>query len=153
MAFAVAAPSCWLLMRDRNSMTLVQSARRTVTIAGFPPSAWAFALRIWAAMMVGLYAAFWLQLESASSAAVTVRHSRLADAGTGLPKGSPFGMDQLLRSLLRQNGPPGWTSRTIGLRPEWRNMRMPALRLTELLPTSRRSTPSSPPFLRASIMS
>jgi uncharacterized membrane protein YccC len=29
-------------------------------------------LRIWAAMMVGLYAAFWLQLESASSAAVTV---------------------------------------------------------------------------------
>src|SRR3977135_1562499 len=53
-------------------MTLVQSVRRTVTIAGFPLSAWAFALRIWAAMMVGLYAAFWLQLESASSAAVTV---------------------------------------------------------------------------------
>ncbi len=39
---------------------------------GFPLSAWAFALRIWAAMMVGLYAAFWLQFESASSAAVTV---------------------------------------------------------------------------------
>src|SRR5713226_5791539 len=53
-------------------MTLVQSVRRTVTIAGFPLSAWSFALRIWAAMMVGLYAAFWLQLESASSAAVTV---------------------------------------------------------------------------------
>src|SRR3981189_89087 len=53
-------------------MTLVQSIRRTVTIAGFPLSAWAFALRIWAAMMIGLYAAFWLQLESASSAAVTV---------------------------------------------------------------------------------
>jgi hypothetical protein len=53
-------------------MTLVQSVRRSVTIAGFPLSAWAFALRIWAAMMVALYAAFWLQLESASSAAVTV---------------------------------------------------------------------------------
>jgi uncharacterized membrane protein YccC len=53
-------------------MTLVQGVRRPVTIAGFPLSAWAFALRIWAAMMVGLYAAFWLQLESASSAAVTV---------------------------------------------------------------------------------
>ncbi len=53
-------------------MTLVQPVRRTVTIAGFPPSAWSFALRIWAAMMVALYAAFWLQLESASSAAVTV---------------------------------------------------------------------------------
>jgi len=49
-----------------------QSVRRTVTIAGFPLSAWAFALRIWAAMMLGLYAAFWLQLESASSAAITV---------------------------------------------------------------------------------
>src|SRR5258708_4868088 len=53
-------------------MTFVQSVRRTVTIAGFPLSAWAFALRIWATMMVALYAAFWLQLESASSAAVTV---------------------------------------------------------------------------------
>src|SRR6202049_967250 len=54
------------------AVTLAQSASRTVTIAGFPLSAWAFALRIWAAMMVALYAAFWLQLESASSAAVTV---------------------------------------------------------------------------------
>jgi uncharacterized membrane protein YccC len=53
-------------------MTLVPSVRRTLTIAGFPLSAWAFALRIWAAMMVGLYAAFWLQLASASTAAITV---------------------------------------------------------------------------------
>ena len=53
-------------------MTLVQSVRRTVTIAGLRLSAWDFALRIWVAMIVGLYAAFWLQLESASSAAVTV---------------------------------------------------------------------------------
>lgn len=36
------------------------------------PSAWAFALRIWLAMMLALYAAFWLQLDSASSAAVCV---------------------------------------------------------------------------------
>src|ERR1700724_2388135 len=54
------------------AVTLVQSVSRTITIAGFPLSTWAFALRIWIAMMVGLYAAFWLQLESASSAAVTV---------------------------------------------------------------------------------
>jgi uncharacterized membrane protein YccC len=40
--------------------------------AGFPLSAWAFALRTWAAMMLALYVAFWLQLASASSAAVTV---------------------------------------------------------------------------------
>ena len=54
------------------AVTLVQSVSRTITIAGFPLSTWAFALRIWVAMMVALYAAFWLQLESASSAAVTV---------------------------------------------------------------------------------
>src|SRR5712672_668743 len=54
------------------AVTLAQSVSRTITIAGFPLSTWAFALRIWAAMMVALYAAFWLQLESASSAAVTV---------------------------------------------------------------------------------
>jgi uncharacterized membrane protein YccC len=52
--------------------TLVQSVSRTITIAGFPLSTWAFALRVWSAMIVALYAAFWLQLESASSAAVTV---------------------------------------------------------------------------------
>jgi uncharacterized membrane protein YccC len=54
------------------AVTLVQGVSRTITIAGFPLSTWAFALRIWAAVMVALYAAFWLQLESASSAAVTV---------------------------------------------------------------------------------
>ena len=47
----------------------MQSVRRTVTIAGFPLSAWAFALRIWAATMLSLYVAFWLQLENASFAA------------------------------------------------------------------------------------
>ncbi|SFM39803.1 FUSC family protein [Methylobacterium pseudosasicola] len=36
------------------------------------PAAWAFALRIWLAMMIALAAAFWLQLDSASSAATCV---------------------------------------------------------------------------------
>ncbi|MEG9524857.1 MAG: FUSC family protein [Hyphomicrobiales bacterium] len=36
------------------------------------PAAWAFALRIWIAMMLALAAAFWLQLDSASSAATCV---------------------------------------------------------------------------------
>src|SRR6266850_408524 len=53
-------------------MTVAQSVPLPATIAGFSLSAWAFALRMWAAMMVALYAAFCLQLESASSAAVTV---------------------------------------------------------------------------------
>ena len=49
-----------------------QSTRPSMTIAWFPLSAWGFALRTWAAMMVALYAAFWLQLDNAWSAAVTV---------------------------------------------------------------------------------
>src|ERR1700736_5179982 len=67
-------------------MTLVQSVRRPVTIAGFPLSAWAFALRSWTAMMVGLYAAFWQQLESASSAAITVGILALQTRGQAYQK-------------------------------------------------------------------
>ena len=40
-----------LVEKGRVAVTLVQGVRRTVTIAGFPLSAWAFALRIWTAMM------------------------------------------------------------------------------------------------------
>jgi uncharacterized membrane protein YccC len=67
-------------------MTLAYDVRRTVTIAGFPPSAWAFALRIWAAMMVALYAAFWLQLERPSSAAITVGILALQTRGQAYQK-------------------------------------------------------------------
>ncbi|MEA1833835.1 FUSC family protein [Methylobacterium durans] len=50
------------------------------------PSAWAFALRIWLAMMLALYAAFWLQLESASSAAVCVAILAQPKRGQALSK-------------------------------------------------------------------
>jgi uncharacterized membrane protein YccC len=62
------------------------SVRRMAIIAGFPPWAWAFALRTWAAMMVALYAAFWLQLESASTAAVTVGILALQTRGQAYEK-------------------------------------------------------------------
>src|ERR1700688_3218552 len=68
------------------ALTLVHSVSRTITIAGFPLSTWAFALRIWAAVMVALYAAFWLQLESASSAAVTVTILALQTRGQAYQK-------------------------------------------------------------------
>src|SRR6202140_1365289 len=68
------------------ALTLVHSVSRTITIAGFPLSTWAFALRIWAAVMVALYAAFWLQLESASSAAVTVAILALQTRGQAYQK-------------------------------------------------------------------
>src|ERR1700692_2352515 len=68
------------------ALTLVHSVSRTITIAGFPLSTWAFALRIWSAVMVALYAAFWLQLESASSAAVTVAILALQTRGQAYQK-------------------------------------------------------------------
>lgn len=43
-----------------------------LSLAGIPLSDWAFATRIWVAMMLALAAGFWLQLDDASSAAVTV---------------------------------------------------------------------------------
>ncbi|KAB1071969.1 FUSC family protein [Methylobacterium planeticum] len=50
------------------------------------PAAWAFAIRIWLAMMLALYAAFWLQLESASSAAVCVAILAQPKRGQALSK-------------------------------------------------------------------
>jgi uncharacterized membrane protein YccC len=55
-----------------SSVSETDSARPISTIAGFSVSAWGFALRTWTAMMVALYVAFWLQLESPSIAALTV---------------------------------------------------------------------------------
>jgi uncharacterized membrane protein YccC len=53
---------------------------------GVPLSAWAFALRTWAAMMLALYVAFWLQLENASFAAVTVGILSLQTRGQAYQK-------------------------------------------------------------------
>ena len=50
------------------------------------PAAWAFAFRIWSAMMLALYAAFWLQLDSASSAAVGVAILAQPKRGQALSK-------------------------------------------------------------------
>lgn len=49
-------------------------------------SGWAFAVRIWAAMMLALYAAFWLQLDSASSAATCVAILAQPKRGQALSK-------------------------------------------------------------------
>ena len=54
--------------------------------AGIPLKVWSFALRTWLAMMAALYAAFWLQLESASSAAVCVGILALQTRGQAYEK-------------------------------------------------------------------
>jgi hypothetical protein len=60
--------------------------RHMTTIASFPLSAWAFALRIWAAMLTALGAAFWLQLDGASTAATTVGILALQTRGQAYQK-------------------------------------------------------------------
>lgn len=50
------------------------------------PAAWAFAARIWIAMMLALSTAFWLQLDSASSAAVGVAILAQPKRGQALSK-------------------------------------------------------------------
>src|SRR6185369_13390950 len=55
-------------------------------LAGLPLASWAFAVRIWVAVVVALYAAFWLELESASSAAVCVGILALPTRGQALEK-------------------------------------------------------------------
>src|SRR5580700_7785311 len=82
----VPAKPRWHRQPTVTAMPPTQSVGRAATIAGFPLSSWAFALRIWAAMMVALYAAFWLQLESASSAAVTVGILALQTRGQAYQK-------------------------------------------------------------------
>jgi uncharacterized membrane protein YccC len=57
-----------------------------VSIASFPLSAWAFALRIWAVMLTALGAAFWLQLDGASTAATTVGILALQTRGQAYQK-------------------------------------------------------------------
>jgi uncharacterized membrane protein YccC len=54
----------------RKQMTV--SYRGAFRPWGFPLASWAFAIRIWIAAVVALYLSFWLELESPSSAIVTV---------------------------------------------------------------------------------
>src|SRR5262245_3975305 len=46
--------------------------RSPFTVAGFPLQSWAFAVRIWLAAVIALLTSFWLQLETPSSAMLTV---------------------------------------------------------------------------------
>ena len=61
---------------------LLDAAERIVPA----PSAWAFAFRIWLAMVLALYAAFWLQLDSASSAMTCVAILAQPKRGQALSK-------------------------------------------------------------------
>jgi uncharacterized membrane protein YccC len=53
-------------------MSVVQASPSPMSLAGIPLRRWLYAMRIWAATVVALATAFWLQLDSAATAAVTV---------------------------------------------------------------------------------
>ncbi len=57
-----------------------------MTFAGMPANSWAFAIRIWLAIVVALYVSFWLELEAPSSAALTVTILALPTRGQVLEK-------------------------------------------------------------------
>lgn len=59
---------------------------RPPLFAGFSANSWAFAVRVWLACLLALYASFWLQLEAPSSAAITVAILALPTRGQGLEK-------------------------------------------------------------------
>src|SRR3954471_1813535 len=59
---------------------------RPLTFAGFSLVSWAFAFRVWIAIVVALYAAFWLQLEASSSVAVCVGILAFPTRGQALEK-------------------------------------------------------------------
>jgi multidrug efflux pump subunit AcrA (membrane-fusion protein) len=77
--------SCTARQRLQSVMSTAVD-RHPMTFAGLPGSSWAFAIRIWLAIVVALYAGFWLELESASTAATTVAILALPTRGQVLGK-------------------------------------------------------------------
>jgi uncharacterized membrane protein YccC len=59
---------------------------RPLSFAGIPADSWALGIRVWIAVVFALGAAFWLQLEAPSSAAVTVAILALPTRGQALEK-------------------------------------------------------------------
>lgn len=78
-------------MRIQEEMSRTECSARRVpptpfSFAGIAFESWAFAFRIWIAIVVALYIEFWLQLDAASSGAVTVAILALPTRGEALEK-------------------------------------------------------------------
>src|SRR5258707_5027723 len=64
----------------------VTAQRQPMVWAGLPASSWAFAIRIWLAIVLALYVSFWLELEAPSTAALTVAILALPTRGQVIEK-------------------------------------------------------------------
>ena len=84
----IKTPAAQAAAEPGGRLSAVSSTLATgpAVFAGLPLSSWAFAIRIWLAVVVALYAAFWLELEAPSSAAVTVAILALPTRGQVLGK-------------------------------------------------------------------
>jgi uncharacterized membrane protein YccC len=51
---------------------IATTSEQRFTVARIPVSSWSFAIRIWLAIVLALFVSFWLQLESPTTAALTV---------------------------------------------------------------------------------
>ncbi|WP_457302434.1 FUSC family protein, partial [Phyllobacterium sp. P5_D12] len=60
--------------------------QRLITFVGFSVQAWSFAGRTWLSLILALFVAFWLELESPASAALTVASLSFPSRGQGLEK-------------------------------------------------------------------
>ena len=65
---------------------MTTTTSRPLSFAGIPADSWAFGIRVWIAIVIALGAAFWLELEAPSSAAVTVAILALPTRGQALEK-------------------------------------------------------------------
>lgn len=63
-----------------------EAVRDTPVFVGLPLGSWAFAIRVWLAMVFALHLAFWLELEAPTSAALTVAILALPSRGQGMEK-------------------------------------------------------------------
>lgn len=87
---------------------------RPPLFAGFSANSWAFAVRVWLACLLALYASFWLQLEVPSSAAITVAILALPTRGQGLEKAG-FRLFATAIGVAASIGIAGCFSQTDGL--------------------------------------
>src|SRR5215470_7403062 len=67
-----------------NATTAVEPGLQL--FAGLPAASWSFAVRTWLACLLALYASFWLELDTPSSAAITVAIVALPTRGQGMEK-------------------------------------------------------------------
>ena len=67
-------------------MPSIAASPQPITFVGLPGESWAYAIRIWLAVVLALYVSFWLELEAPASAAITVAILALPTRGLGLDK-------------------------------------------------------------------